>query len=342
MSATTFEARDAPSPDSLLDVMLQGIRSDIFKAALQLQVWRKVADGRRTAREISEPEGWSEAGAGRLLDVLCAMDLLGKDKSGYCLVPLAETYLLPDKPAYIGEFLLQNMAWEGHGKLADAIRTGRRPIERSLLSERSTDFWVGWAARHGVVSQQALQEADRLWEALNVASRSGLRILDLACGSAIMTLAFARHDSEARVWLQDWPEVLETAAQIAKRLGVGEQIQTIPGDVAEVDLGVDRFDLAWLGHIAHYFAPSGARQLLTRVHEALLDGGVIVLEEDFADEGRCKDEYPLLESMWLFRTSEQGQVYTLSEMTKLLEGAGFAKVEHISDVGKNLLKAVKS
>ena len=341
MSISASEASDVPSPDSLLDVMLQGIRSDILRAALQLRVWRKVADGRRTARGISEPDGWSEDGVRRLLDVLCAMGLLGKDESGYRLVPLAETYLIPDKPTYIGEFLLQNQAWEGHGKLADAIRTGRRPIERSLLNEREADFWVGWAARHGVVPQQTLQEADRLWEALNVASRSGLRILDLACGSAIMTLAFARHDSEVRVWLQDWPEVLGTATQVAKRLGISEQIQTIPGDVTEVDLGVDRFDVAWLGHILHYFAPSGAQQLLSRVHEALLEGGVVVLEEDFADDGRCKDEYPLLESMWLFGTSEQGQVYTLNEMTRLLEGAGFAKVEHISDLGKNLQKAVK-
>ena len=341
MSTTTSAATEAPSADQLLDVMLQGIRSDILGAALQLQVWRKVAEGRQTAREISEHEGWSEAGVRRLLDVLCAMGFLGKDKSGYCLVPLAETYLIPGKPAYIGEFLLQNMAWEGHGKLADAIRTERRPIERSLLNEREAEFWVGWAARHGVVPQQTLQKADRLWEALKVASRSGLRILDVACGSAIMTLAFARRNSEARVWLQDWPEVLETATQVAKRVGVSEQIQTIPGDVTEVDLGVDRFDVAWLGHIAHYFGPSGARQLLSRVHEALLQGGVIVLEEDFSDDARCKDEYPLLESMWLFGTSEHGQVYTLNEMTRLLEGVGFAKVEHISDLGRNLLKAVK-
>ena len=340
MSTTTSEASDAPSPDSLLDVMLQGIRSDILGAALQLQVWRKVADGRHTAAGISEP-GWSEDGVRRLLDVLCAMGLLRKNKSGYYLVRLAETYLIPDKPAYIGEFLLQNMAWEGHGKLADAIRTRRRPIERALLNQREADFWVGWAARHGVVSQQTLQEADRLWEALNVASPSGLRVLDLACGSAIMTLAFARHNSEVRVWLQDWPAVLETATRVAKRLEVSAQIQTIPGDVTEVDLGVDRFDVAWLGHIAHYFAPSGARQLLSRVHKALLQGGVIVLEEDLADDGRCKDEYPLIESMWLFGTSEHGQVYTLNEMMALLKGTGFVKVEHISELGKNLLKAEK-
>ena len=58
--------------------------------------------------------------------------------------------------------------------------------------------------------------------------------------------------------------------------------------------GVSLRARAWLGHIAHYFAPSGARRLLSRVHDALLPDGVIVLEEDLADDGRCKDECPLL------------------------------------------------
>ena len=53
-----------------------------------------------------------------MLDVFCARGLLDKDEAGYRLNPMPQTYLLPGKPTYIGDFFLFDLGWEQRSNLA--------------------------------------------------------------------------------------------------------------------------------------------------------------------------------------------------------------------------------
>jgi 8-O-methyltransferase len=333
----------APVADPILDLVLAGLKSTILRTALDLQVWAKIGAGPRSAAAIAQSEGWNATGVRKLLDALCAMGLLGKDAQGYRLVPVAECYLLPGQPTDMGGLVLSLLPWNDYRPLADALRTGNRPIQ-DLTAPAATSHWIGWLAPRRVDPFRDLETITARWDQLEVTPRAGLRVLDVACGAATHTLALARRHSGVRLWLQDWPAVLDGTRAIADRLGVGRQLEFLPGNARTVDFGREQFDVAWLGHLLHYFGPDEVVAVLRRIHQALVPGGVLLLHEDVADEGRSEREYAMLEALWLYAVSAAGDVYPFSELARFLEQAGFANVKTVCELGRpgeQILRAVK-
>ena len=99
-----------------------------FRAALELELWKKVESGEDMGEKIVAREGWNPAGVRLLLDAICALKLLTKAGDRYTLVPEADFYLIPGKPTYKGNLLLYEYHWEGDGQLAEIIRSGKRPV----------------------------------------------------------------------------------------------------------------------------------------------------------------------------------------------------------------------
>jgi len=334
---TTGET-EAPSTKPLDDILFASLRADILQAALELKVWEKIGTGQRTLKEIAQSEGWDLVGTRMLLDLLCNFGLLRKDEVGYHLVPLAELYLMPSRPTYMGETMLSDLKWEGNGSLAEAIRTGRRPLNTQRTDEELAKIWAGWFAPRMVSPFRDIEKIDAYWESLKIDVHEGMRVLDVACGSGIKTLAFARNHPEILVTLQDWPAVLEVALEVAEKLGVRNRVTTIPGDVRSVSLGHNAFDLVWLGYIARFFSPKGIVELLSRVKEAMFPNGILILNEAIRDEISCQNEDALADAMWLFCVSKEGDVHTLSEWRGFLQQAGLVNV---TKFGEEFLKATK-
>ena len=338
MGSETTAPEEVPAPDAVTDLLFEVYKAALVKAGLELGVWTKVAAGQRTAPEMVQNEGWDPTGTRMLLDALCGMGLMGKDKDGYHLVPMAELYLLPDKPTYIGQAVLFDLAWEGRGQLADAIRTGKRPIISGYTSEEKAAVWVGYYAGRRVAPERGLEDFDGLWQALKIEPCEGLRVLDAACGTGNKTLALARHHPGVHVTLLDWPIMLEAAVEVAGKLGVGDQVKMLPGDLQTVDYGQNQFDVVWFGNIIHYFRPEKVINLLRKAYTALVSGGTVVINAPIADEARREQEYPLVGAMEMFVCSAEGDVYTFSEYRSFLEQAGFIQVAQVTEY---LIRAVK-
>jgi len=317
---------------ALIDIGYANWKAAILEAALRLGVWDKIQAGKRTAEALSQSEHWDLTGTRRLLNALCALRLLTKDGELYCLVPIAELYLLPGKPTYMGDLLMFGMAWEGHGKLADAVRTGKRPLVKAWNDTRFATHWARAHAPKQVMLERSIEESDSMWRLLGIRARDGLHVLDVACGYGISSLALARLHPCTRITLIDWLPVLEVAGKIAQDLGVRNQVTLLPGDARFVDFGQNEFDVAFLGHIAHYFGAIDAVNLLKRVHTSLLPGGSIVLNEVIADEERSKRENPLLSAVWLFCVTPDGDIYTLSELEGFLKQAGFVNITQVGNI----------
>lgn len=156
---------------------------------MKLQVWNRIASGPKTAGKIAEENGWDITGTQRLLDALCGMKLLDKDGYEYQLVPIAKAYLIAGTDSYMGDALLAVMNWEGNGELADAIRSGKHPIAYDWTSGGIAAFWASQEAPSRLRPEKAIEGKDDICRLLDVQATEGLRVLDVASGSASMTLA---------------------------------------------------------------------------------------------------------------------------------------------------------
>jgi hypothetical protein len=116
MYTETDQVQEAPPPDILTSLLFGTVSNPLIKlpilrAAIELGVWAKIASGCRTANEIASTTGADLGGIRCLLDALVIMKLLEKNASAYCLPDWTEHYLLPGKQTYLGDFILEWLAW---------------------------------------------------------------------------------------------------------------------------------------------------------------------------------------------------------------------------------------
>jgi len=325
---------EIPQSD-VIDQMVEWIHiTAIFRAALDLQVWEKVAAGEDTAMKMASTHRWEPIGTRLLLDALCALKLLTKQGSRYSLVPEAAYYLLPSLPTYKGNLIQAEFSWEGNGKLAESIRTGKRPVQYNAASADMVGMWIADYARGWAYPRAFLQAAEGLCQSLDIVARDGLRILDVACGPAPKTLALARQHPGVRLTLLDFAGVLQAALQAATSLGVEQQVTLLPGDLWSLDFGGNKFDVVWLGNITHFFSPEENLQLFKKVHLALAHKGMVVV--NLFD--RRERQLPAWVELWFYAVSANGAVYSFDEYRWMLEDAGFTRVQ---DINHGPIKAIR-
>ena len=175
---------------------------------------------------------------------------------------------------------------------------------------------------------------------------SGVRILDLGCGTGLELDAFFRLNPDAEVTGIDLaPGMLQ-----ALRKKYPERALTlIEGSYFDVTFGENTFDAAVSVESLHHFTKEEKIPLFMRLRDALKEGGVFILTDYFApseeEEVRRREEFRRLKK-------EQGlpedEFYhydtplTVEHEQEALLAAGFSAVEVLQSWGPTYaLKAVR-
>jgi 2-polyprenyl-3-methyl-5-hydroxy-6-metoxy-1,4-benzoquinol methylase len=261
-----------------------------------------------------------------LADALCALGILTKTDGRYRLPEATRAYLMRSSPDYVGGLIENEHYWEAWSRLADAVKSGR-PVHSVEQKERAEEFFPTLIRSLHVFNRERAQRlADRMGAGR---TRRGVRILDVACGSAVWSIPFAEADPEARVTAQDFPRVLEETKRYAERHSVAGRFEYLPGDLNEVAFGTNQFDIAILGNIVHSEGEASSRRLFRKLHQALRADGQLIIIDFVPNEDRTAPVPAVLFALNMLIHTEAGDVYTLSEYRRWLNEAGFAAVETI-------------
>lgn len=326
-----------PKLDSI-EFWYVNVKISILRAALELHVWDKIAEGTTNVKHMASEEKWDPVGTTVLLDALCGMGLLDKNSKGYCLTPLSDFYLVRTRSTYMGDVRMAQLTWEHQGRLADAIRKGKRPIVKKWTDSEMGGVWAGHSIPFRLFPNRYMEYYETLWQTLGFEKTQTMKVLDVACGPAAETLCLALQNPSSKITLQDWPKVVEEGARIADKFGVGPQVSYVPGDWELVDFGRD-YDVVVMGSIAHFYGPDGVAKLFSKAREALRLGGTVIVSGPLPDESRCREEFPLVSAVWVYATSEEGAMYTFSEYKEFLESAQFENVELLEYKGNKYIRA---
>jgi ubiquinone/menaquinone biosynthesis C-methylase UbiE len=324
MASPHLGAGAALDPQPLMQMWFSFAPSYILHAAVDLDVFSHIAAGNGTAAEVARAAQATKRGTRMLLDALTGLGLLSKRDGRYELAPLAAEYLVRGRPNYAAWILETGEPLASWNRLSDTIRSGRsqRPVDHQEEAERF--FPVLVRSLHVFNREQGR----RLAEALGAGgTRSGLHVLDVACGSGVWGIAIAEADPRSRITAQDFPGVLDLTREYLQRHGVERQYDFAPGDLNEVDFGENRFDLAILGHVVHSEGEKSSRALFRRVHRALKPGGRVAILDMVPNDERTGPPFPLFFALNMLVQTTQGDTFTLAEYTRWLNEAGFAKVE---------------
>jgi 2-polyprenyl-3-methyl-5-hydroxy-6-metoxy-1,4-benzoquinol methylase len=306
----------------------------IIDAAVRNRLFDALAGGPKAADALAAETGVSERGARAALNALTSVELLSKDAEGrYALTPESAAYLVTTSPSFMGGMFRHTSSqlmprWL---QLKEVIRTGRPAPYAGSEAHGPAHF------RELVEDIMPLSlPAARALAAELIGEASEARVLDIGAGSGVWGAALAQRSKRVRVTAMDWPEVTEVTLSFAERFGVARQIETLNGDMFEVDFGAG-YQIAVLGQILHSFSEARNRALLEKIHAALAPGATLAIAEFLPDEARATKTQALIFAVNMLVNTNEGGTYTYSEIAAWLKEAGFENVRTLEAPGPSPL-----
>jgi SAM-dependent methyltransferase len=297
----------------------------IIESAVRNRVFDVLEASPKTVAETSAATGASQRGLASVMNSLVGMGLLTRDNAGrYSLTEDSSVFLVSSKPSslagmfrHVSSDLLPRWL-----QLSEVVRTGVPATHVNEMGEGSAFFTHLVPDLFAMNYPAACVAADTL----GIAARQGpVRVLDLAAGSAVWSIAMAQRSPNVTVTAVDWPAVLEVTKGMVARMGLSDRYLFAPGDLATANFGTGQ-DIAILGHILHSEGVQRSRNLLARVYEAMAPGGTVVIGEFLVDADRRGPVSGLIFGVNMLVNTDTGNTYSFEEIREWLEVAGFANV----------------
>jgi SAM-dependent methyltransferase len=206
--------------------------------------------------------------------------------------------------------------------LAEIVRTGRTVLPGEGSVEPENPIWVQFAE---TMAPMMAPMVGPLGAVVLEGRGDPMRVLDIAAGHGLFGIEIAKQNPQARVTGLDWAPVLRVALDNARKAGVQERYDMLPGSAFEVDFG-GPYDAVLLTNFLHHFDKPACVGLLKKVHSALRPGGRAATLEFVPNEDRVSPPMPAAFSMTMLTSTVAGDAYTLSELTSMYHEAGFGGV----------------
>ncbi len=154
-----------PSPALLFETINAYQRSAAIKAAVELDLFTAIGEGKETAPQLADQCQAAERGVRILCDYLVIIGFLTKEGDRYRLTPDTAVFLDRRAPAFMGgslEFLLAPELTVSFGELTAAVRQGGTvaPDEGALKPEHPV--WVALARSMMPMMAMPAQQIPRL------------------------------------------------------------------------------------------------------------------------------------------------------------------------------------
>lgn len=300
--------------------------SRVFLTAYELDVFSVLGDKKKTSGEVATAINADLRGTDRLLNALCALELLTKSGDHFTNSPVAAKYLVKGKPDFQSGLMHAVHMWDSWTTLTKAVRNGGT-VTNTPLNESGPEWLEAFIE---AMHSGAVMRAPFVVGKIDLAGVS--QVLDLGGGSGAWSMAFARAKDDLKATVFDLPNVVPLTQKYIEQAGFSDRICTVPGNFYEDDLG-SGFDLAFMSAIIHVNSFDQNRELVNKVSSALNQGGRIVILDFIMEDNRIEPRFGTFFALQMLTIMPGGDTYTESEIKSWMEEAGILFAERI-DLGR--------
>jgi precorrin-6B methylase 2 len=323
----------APSPDHILQVGFGFWASKTLLSAVELDLFSMLADDGMTAGQIADEIGLHDRSRNDFLDALVSLGLLARDGNDataqYRNTSDTALFLAKQSPAYLGGMLEMANArlygfWDG---LTEALRTGQPQNEIKSGAPGLFEGVYGDPAKlEGFLNaMQGIQLGafSSLCATLDLSEHH--TFCDLGGATGALSAMIANANPHLHGVTFDLGPVAPIATANLERHGVSDRVTAVSGDFF-----ADPFpaaDVYFMGNILHDWSEAQKLALITKAHDALPDGGMLVAIENVIDDERRVNTFGLLMSLNMLIELPDGFDYTGCQFDGWARAAGFARTE---------------
>lgn len=321
--------------------MAQSYRqAQILLTCVELGVFEALAGGSADAPDVAQAAGAELRGMELLLNAAAASGLLVKRDGLFSNTDLARACLSSDGASPLARRLkIESAFYHRWGRLAEAVRTGKRPVE-NLLDEQPE----GWVRSfiYGLYDMARLV-APGVAEALVLPADRPVRVLDVGGGHGGYSIALAQKYPLLTATVFELPRVVPVAREIVANAGMSERITVQEGDFQKEELGAG-YDAALVFGVLNGEPPEGRPALIRKVFAALNPGGQIVLRDFVLEPDRAGPPEAAIFALQMLLATESGGLDTRADWEAWLLAAGFAPSTRLvlpEWIGSTLTVAIK-
>ena len=307
-----------------------------LQVAQRTGVFRELARGPAAAPELAQRLGLREQGLARLLDALCAADVLRLRRAGgYAMPKRTAKWLDPASPSYVGDFVADTAHyWDWWAGLETLVREGTH-VE---LHDTPADdpYW-----RSYITGQFQLARLSSAAVARAVGLAADARsLLDVAGAHGEYSMALCRRHDRLQATVVDLPGSARIGREIVAAAGMSARVRHVEGDMFATDLGGPH-DGALAFNIVHHLSPEQAKALFARIAAALKPGAPLCVLDLYArPAGEQPDNGSFLGLF--FHLTSGADTYAIPEVARWLAESGFGptKAKRLPQIpGLALLRA---
>jgi cyclopropane fatty-acyl-phospholipid synthase-like methyltransferase len=314
-----------PDPSGIMALSTAYWGSQTLLTANRLKLFDALASGALTADEIAHNLGFDARATTLLLNACVALGLCEKEQDHYNNSQSSSMFLVSTSPASLANAIrYSDDLYATWGNLDQAVRSGVPPKRaESYLGEdedQTRHFVYGMHDRAMAIGRALIGMVD-----LN----GRKRMLDVGGGpgtySALLTERFEGLTSD----VLELEGVASVAREILGDMGAADRVTMLDGDYHVTDFG-NGYDVVLMSGMFHRETADNCQTLIERASDCLEPGGLLVVNDIFADAGGTGPEFATLLGLNMMLTAPDGGVHADEDVASWMTDAGFGDIGRAS------------
>ncbi len=319
-----LRAKDAAGvlPDDFMESVRSFQDSRVILTAIELDLFSAIGPG-ADAAAVAHAIGTDRRATELLMNALCCLRLLKKADGLFRNTAVSQRYLVSSSPDYARDYLMHTVnLWTRWSGLTGCVKAGTA-VGRTETADRGSE-WTRYFI--GAMNRIARERVPLVVRAVGVEGKK--RMLDAGGGSAAYSIGFCRANPSLAAEVFDLPEVVDLTRRYVASAGLSERIKVRAGDLMADSLG-SGFDLVLVSQICHSLSEPENLGLVGKCHDALVRGGMLVIQEFILEEDKTSPKHAALFALNMLVGTPAGRTYTEGEISGWMRQSGFENIRRI-------------
>ena len=322
MAANPDNARPTADPSVIAQLSTAYWGSQVLFTANRLGLFDLLSDGPLASDDVAAGLELEPRMTQLFLNACVGIGLCDKTAQGYANTQAAQVFLTSGSPASMQNSMrFMDDLYATWGDLEQSLRSGE--------PAKAADVYLGnddEQTRHFVYSMhdRAMAIGQALPGLVDLAGKQ--RMLDVGGGPGTFSALLTRRFDGLRAEVLELDGVASVAEEILAETGAADRVSMLRGDYHGSDFGTG-YDAVLMSGMFHRETADNCRRLIDKAFACLESGGVLIVNDVFADEGGMTPAFSALFGISMMLTAPDGCVHADADVADWMAAAGFSAID---------------